>query len=262
MTGDSTNTSIVSSINPQMHEGELRILDVDLAARLGFVKPTKIRDLIKRHIDSLEKLGPLPTVGRVINGGNAKEYYLNRKQAIFITGKSDTPEATAITIEIIEKFDAYERGATAPAIATPKTLREALLFAADQAAKIEEQEKALAVVTPKAEAHEMMSALGGELGVRDVGRELKMGQQWVTKTVEERDWACRQGGKLRPTHYGLTRGYCRLIPSVYECSMTGETRVRDDFKITRKGIGRLAEVIARMKRENTGPFARTREGVS
>jgi hypothetical protein len=38
------------------------------------------------------------------------EYYLNRKQAIFITAKSETPIPTDTTIEIIERFDAYERG--------------------------------------------------------------------------------------------------------------------------------------------------------
>jgi hypothetical protein len=42
------------------------------------------------------------------------EYYLNRKQAIFITAKSDTVVATDITIEIIERFDAYERGVLRP----------------------------------------------------------------------------------------------------------------------------------------------------
>jgi phage anti-repressor protein len=85
------------ALNPRPVEGELRILDVELGKRLGFTKPTKIRDAIKRHAFSLGQLGPLPTVGRVINGGEATEYYLNRKQAVFITAKSDTPDATAIT---------------------------------------------------------------------------------------------------------------------------------------------------------------------
>lgn len=47
------------------------------------------------------------------NGGRgrpATAYYLNRKQAIFITAKSETPEATDITIEIIHRFDEYELG--------------------------------------------------------------------------------------------------------------------------------------------------------
>lgn len=106
-------------------EGEPRILDVDLATRLGFAKPAKIRELIKRHAVSLAHMGPLPTVGRVINGGRAVESYLNRKQAIFITAKSDTPQATDITIEIIQRFDAYERAqASKPAAPQAEALED------------------------------------------------------------------------------------------------------------------------------------------
>ena len=36
------------------------------------------------------------------------------KQAIFLTTKSETSEATAITIDIIERFEAYERGKVKP----------------------------------------------------------------------------------------------------------------------------------------------------
>lgn len=111
-------------ITPSMHEGELRILDIDLGKRLGFAKPVKIRELIKRHLPSLEQMGTVPTVGTVKRGQGATEYYLNRKQAIFITAKSETAEATDITIEIIERFDAYERGEARPEIAKPKRIRK------------------------------------------------------------------------------------------------------------------------------------------
>lgn len=43
-------------------------------------------------------------------GHPAIEYYLNRQQAIFITAKSQTAQATDTTIEIIGRFDAYGRG--------------------------------------------------------------------------------------------------------------------------------------------------------
>jgi len=263
MTADSTNTPAVSSINPQMHEGELRILDTELAVRLGFERPRKIRDLIKRWQAEISRLGVCPTVEQTPGpqgGRPTAAYYLNRKQAIFITGKSDTPEATTITIEIIEKFDAYEHGA-APAAhpAVPTSFREALLLAAEQQERIELQQKALAVAAPKAAAHDALSELPGELGVRDAGRELKLGQFWVTKTIIDRGWACRQGGKLRPAHYGLDKGYVRLVPSPYECRITGETKVRDDLRLTRKGIGRLAELIAKTKEvAATRPLSRTR----
>ncbi|AOW47104.1 hypothetical protein A4S02_10410 [Acetobacter ascendens] len=88
-----------SQINPQPMNGELRILDIDLGKRLGFAKPVKIRELIKRHLSSLEQMGTVPTVGTVKRGQDATEYYLNRKQAIFITAKSETAEATDITID-------------------------------------------------------------------------------------------------------------------------------------------------------------------
>lgn len=116
------NTSLIA---PAMHEGELRILDTDLAVRLGFSDPAQIRKLIKRHEGNLIQLGVISTVEITTGtkgGRPGTAYYLNRKQAIFITAKSETAEATDITIEIIERFDAYERGETKPSIAASKPM--------------------------------------------------------------------------------------------------------------------------------------------
>jgi hypothetical protein len=57
-------------------------------------------------------------------GRPAKAYYLNRKQAIFITAKSETPATTDITIEIIEHLDTSQQGTAARARpAIPPTRR-------------------------------------------------------------------------------------------------------------------------------------------
>lgn len=117
----------ISQINPQPMNGELRVLDTELGKRLGFANPVKIRELIKRHKVNLEKIGVLPTVGKTSSGRGGRpteEYYLNRKQAIFITAKSETAEATDITIEIIHRFDAYERGEIAHTSPKPKRIRK------------------------------------------------------------------------------------------------------------------------------------------
>lgn len=101
-------------LNPIRMEAELRIRDLDLAARLGFGNPIDIRKLVRRYGDDLGRMGVLATVAKTSSeqgGRPATEFYLNRKQAIFITTKSETPEATDITIEIIERFEAYEQGA-------------------------------------------------------------------------------------------------------------------------------------------------------
>lgn len=124
MANIANNTNIIT---PKMHEGELRILDTDLAVRLEFADPAQIRKLIKRHEGSLAQMGVISTVEITTGtkgGRPGTAYYLNRKQAIFITAKSETAEATDITIEIIHRFDAYERGEIAHTSPKPKRIRK------------------------------------------------------------------------------------------------------------------------------------------
>lgn len=102
--------------------GEPRVRDLDLAEELGFSEPRWIRKLIKRYEADLERLGVCATVSQTsgsLGGRPATEFWLNKKQALFIIAKSETSLAVDITIKVIEKFDAYERGliSNAPAVA-------------------------------------------------------------------------------------------------------------------------------------------------
>ncbi len=102
-----------AQITPLLLEGELRVLDTDLAERLKFNRPRTIRALITRWKAELERLGVCCAVQQTSGekgGRPTMAYYLNRKQAIFITAKSETAVATDITIEIIHRFDEYEVG--------------------------------------------------------------------------------------------------------------------------------------------------------
>lgn len=104
-------------------ENEPRIRDIDLAEGLGFDRPVKIRELIKRHEKKLNEISHLPTVGRCIKIGNGalrelREYYLNQKQAIFICMKSETEKAIDVQMEIVHTFDAYLKGELTPRAAT------------------------------------------------------------------------------------------------------------------------------------------------
>lgn len=62
------NSNSTSLINPVLIENELRILDIDLAQRLGFERPRNIRKLINRYLNELDEMGTRATVERVING--------------------------------------------------------------------------------------------------------------------------------------------------------------------------------------------------
>jgi len=111
-----SNTLALTPIN-----GEPRVKDLSLAERLGFDRPVNVRNLIKRNVPKLEAFGPLFTMERVINGGQAREFYLNQKQAIFICMKSETDRAFDVQAEIVRVFDAYLNGALAAPEPSPVT---------------------------------------------------------------------------------------------------------------------------------------------
>lgn len=236
-------------ITPEMHEGELRILDTDLAVRLGFSQPRDIRKIIKRYLPELDKLGPRATVARVVNGGKATEYYLNRKQAIFITAKSETAEATDITIEIIERFDAYERGEVNPTL--PKTYAEALLEAGRMAQQLEIaeersklQQAELDATKPKAQALDRISTSDGSYGLQEAAKILQIGPRAFVQWLKANRWIYKRPGSTSNLGYQdkINAGYLWHKVSTYEAA-NGETKSRDDVKILPKGLARLAREV-------------------
>jgi hypothetical protein len=93
-------------------EGELRIHDLDLAKRLGFERPVKIRELIARNAEKLKQFSILPTVGKIHEGAGrpTQEYYLNQKQAVFVCMKSETDRAFDVQADIVRVYDAHLNG--------------------------------------------------------------------------------------------------------------------------------------------------------
>lgn len=88
-----------------------RVLDVELARKLGFARPRKIRELIQRLVvtGDLSGVHVRPTVGRRELSGNTvettvNEYWLTLEEALFVTAKSDTKTANEILKAIIRVF--------------------------------------------------------------------------------------------------------------------------------------------------------------
>lgn len=100
-------------------DGAPRMMDLTLAEALGFARPSNIRRIITRHIPSLKRFGEVcsaveQTLKNKNNSGGrpGKAYYLNKKQALYICTKSETENATEVTIQMVEVFDAYTSGKT------------------------------------------------------------------------------------------------------------------------------------------------------
>ncbi|WP_429956095.1 phage antirepressor KilAC domain-containing protein [Gluconobacter japonicus] len=267
-TAEITNTTTL--IAPAMHDGELRILDTDLATRLRFAKPTKIRDLIKRHIGSLEKMGTVPTVGTVIRGQNATEHYLNKKQAIFITAKSETAEATEITIEIIEKFDAYEQSKVhQPAIKAPTNMREALMLALDQQEEIERQKALIDAAAPKVAALDRICTADGSYGLTEAAKILQVKPKALIAFMATSQWIYRRNNAKNWLAYQakIDAGYLWHKIATYT-DPNGEEKTRDTVKVLPKGLTKLAEIVPGAKvtmdltQMEARPFVKKPEAVS
>ncbi len=104
-------------------EGEMLFEDLLVARKLGYEEPRMIRKLIKRMVSQ----GRLP--GEVLQRSTVERYeskpgiwqeravesyHLTRKQALKVATQSKTDKADAITNEMIDVYDAAQRGLLQP----------------------------------------------------------------------------------------------------------------------------------------------------
>lgn len=92
-------------------DGEARIRDVDVAARLGYDRPRKVRELIERIWPEGSRPNCRPAVGRQSTGNGASreytvdEYWLTRAQVLRVVMRSTTPIADALQEEMARVLD-------------------------------------------------------------------------------------------------------------------------------------------------------------
>lgn len=94
---------------------EPRARDIDLAERLGYERPRKIRDLVKTYLASgdLSHDDVRPVVVRTRVGiaeRNVTEFWLSEAAALFIIAKSETAMAKTLLKEMIRVFMLARRG--------------------------------------------------------------------------------------------------------------------------------------------------------
>lgn len=117
-TEDSRRAFAVADLNSSI-DGTPRMMDLTLAEALEFSRLRDIRKIVERHMAALKRFGEVcATVAQTLknkdnSGGRpGKAYYLNKKQALYICTKSETENATEVTIQMVEVFDAYTSGKT------------------------------------------------------------------------------------------------------------------------------------------------------
>ena len=98
-------------------DGQPRVLDEKVAAALG-LRPTDVKALIWRHMSALTRFAEVfRTVRKTspLGGRPGTEYWLTKRQCLYLCTKAETPNATEVTIQMVEVFDAWADGRRAPA---------------------------------------------------------------------------------------------------------------------------------------------------
>jgi len=244
---EGTNVQAVS------RDGDAWFVGMEVASALGYADTDKA---VRTHCKAAEILKPADLAGLGIPSKSPRGLKLIPERDLYrLVMNSQKPSAIAFEetvvgeiLPAIRKTGSYRAGNDPidpmAFLNDPAAMRAALLGYTEKVIALESVNAELA---PKAAAHDHFAELPGELGVRDAGRELKVGQTWVCDYIDAHGWSCVEGKKRKPAHYGLQKGYVRFVRKTYPHPHTGEEMVREEFRITQKGLNRLAEIIAGKK---------------
>lgn len=165
--------SVLNPSNIRIIDGTARMHDLDLARVLEFSELRFIRRLITSHKNTLIKFDTLFCAAAAQNkkrGRPAQEYWLTKKQCLYLCTKSETANATEITIRMVEVFNEATNGRPSLAAGnpnlTPKQRANKLAYWQSRAFECEQQLRALGAVgyqSPVITQEALSTAVKGEL---------------------------------------------------------------------------------------------------
>lgn len=205
-------------------DGEPRIAALTLGELLGYERPRKLRDLVRRYEESgdLEQVYRRPTVGRyesrpgIWQERDVDEFWLTEEQALFVIAKSDTAVANEVTRRVIRAFLALRRGAVDGSAEVAKALMQVSATQATIVSKLETISVSTstrfgAVENEVASIKSDFTTVRGDVnGLRSDVASVKEDVTIIKRAVEGKRVDIRKG--VRDTHLEVVRrawrGYC------------------------------------------------------
>ena len=181
------------------------------------------------------------------NPQNGQEYPVfrlpKRETLILVSGYNLQMRA-----RIIDRWQELEaRQPAAPAI--PQTLPEALRLAADLAEQKAKAEAALALAAPKVEGFDRIANATGLLSLRETATTLKVPERKFILWMQRHGWLYRRPGKGTLLGYAerLKDGYLEHKAVTIHNDRTGEDEIREQVRVTPRGLTVLAKRVADMQ---------------
>ncbi len=243
-----TDLQTFDAISITMINDEPRVRDLDLGVALGFARPAKIRELVERYSEKLSEFGVLPTVGKTsgaLGGRPTTEFFLNRKQALFLCAKSETELAFEVTAAMVRLFDAALEGPRREIVRAPQTMEEALELALAQHRELKAKAAEIAVLAPKAEVADRIAEGDEVVSLAHAAKNLNVGPRALNDLLLDGGILFRDArGNLIPYQIHVNTGRFVVRQSPYRHPKTGEARYSATTLVTQKGIVWLAERLA------------------
>lgn len=245
-------------IVPFNFDGEAVRVHVDEHGEPWFVAADVCRVLdISNPSDALKRLDDDERTLVSTEGGGPGLNLVSEAGLFTLVLGSRKPEAKRfkrwVTHEVlpqIRKTGSYGADPLA-ALADPAQLRTILLGYTERVialeSTVETQRAELAVAAPKVDVFDRVIASGETVGFREAAKILRRStgvtERELASTIIRRGWAQRLGKRLAPAHYGEEHGYVTSRLSEWT-DIDGVTHAKPEFRVTPKGLARLAEILA------------------
>lgn len=204
-------------------------------------------DNVKRTIETLGRKGvlTLPQIAEVSNTGPGPKtisvYHLTKRDSLVVVAQL-SPEFTA---RVVDRWQELEAKAAAPALDPANLSRMQLIELAMQAEteRIALEGKVVEM-TPKVAALDRIATADGSLCLMDAAKQLQMRPKDLITFMSAHQWIYKRAGGSAWIGYqdriqsGLLEHKSNIVIDGAGCE-----RIRDQVRVTAKGLARLAEII-------------------
>jgi phage antirepressor YoqD-like protein len=204
----------------------------------------KRHDSVKRTIETLAANG-LISQPQIVDGEKAANGVV---EALYLVGKRDSyvvvaQLSPAFTARIVDRWQELE----SQQVPKPAELSrmDILQLALDAEHGRIKAEAALAIAAPKAQALDRIAGADGSLCLRDAAKQLQVKPKHFNLWLQANKWIYKRAGCSNYIGYQdrIQSGLIEHKASIV-IDGAGNERMRDQARITAKGIARLAEVFA------------------
>lgn len=173
------------------------------------------------------------------NGQVYPEFILNYRDSLILA----SGYSAELRARIIDRWQELERQ-QAPSL--PQTFADALRLAADQAERIEQQQKALLEAKPKVEfVDRYVTADTGSKGFRQVAKLLQIKEPEFRQFLTDNKIMYRLGGEWVPYQNHIEAGRFEV-----KAGVAGKEHAYQTARFTPKGIKWISGIIGTAEREN------------